>query len=269
VRAVLVINNGVIVADNTPEALSSRDRQDKFSSHRGARINYRLLKAHDGSVCEYVNEGEPARMISLWKREERGHPQITVFKALGENSFHPDAQPIGASLRISLSGLLRRFHRPCRGSDTKEKRTDACHFQARLQVLFHLPIGYVFCAIFLCLFNLFFYLININYNNAMCPRCFQHSGLYDVSGAVIPMRPFFRRTISKKPISCADGAGQASESCSKVPRRHVRIPYAMLFTSCTRSFRHLRHPCRHYRGNYVAYIALTGLFFPSASSSLR
>ena len=51
-------------------------------------------------------------------------------------------------------------------------------FKREFRAYFTSPIGYVFCAIFLCLFNVFFYLTNITMNSSNLSAVFSNMRLY-------------------------------------------------------------------------------------------
>lgn len=100
---VLVINNGVIVADNTPQALSSSVGGERKYSIRvsGPKEQVqRLLRAHDGvKYCEFLSEGEPGAFDFMLEAQEKIDIRKSLFHALARENFPIlMLKPLGATL---------------------------------------------------------------------------------------------------------------------------------------------------------------------------
>lgn len=100
---VLVINNGVIVADNTPEGLSSSVTSDRKYAMRIAGPKdpvLRMLRAHDGvKFADFTNEGEPGAADFLVEADPNVDIRKSLFNALARESWPIlMLKPLGASL---------------------------------------------------------------------------------------------------------------------------------------------------------------------------
>jgi len=100
---VLVINNGVIVADNTPEALQSSVAGARKYTVRVAGTKdaaARVLKNIDGvKYCEYLSAGEQGASDFMLEARENVDIRKGMFNALAKEGMPIlMLRPLGASL---------------------------------------------------------------------------------------------------------------------------------------------------------------------------